>query len=342
MKDSELDSLDIRIVGMLQANPRESWASLGQRLEMSPVTLARRWARLTEAGLAWTTISPDLTAVAPGTGGLSLAFVELQVAAGHMRQVATQMARMDQVVSADITAGGHTMMLVAIAESAMDIAMLIIDEFDSIEGIADVRSHLGVRAVTDGSRWRLLSDPAERKAGLQPTPRSHEPLDTPLLASVARELGADARISATDLADRLGVSQRAARDAVSRVLSSGRVRLRAEMPRKYTPWPVSVYLFLRVPPLLRESAARQLASVREVRTVAETLGTYNIIVNAWVASLADVQKLEVALASKLPEVELGQTQVVLHTVKDLGRTFNEHQRASGYIPLRTYLSRGKG
>jgi len=48
--DTVLDDDDRRLIADLQVRPRASWTELGAVLGPSPLTLARRWARLSAAG----------------------------------------------------------------------------------------------------------------------------------------------------------------------------------------------------------------------------------------------------------------------------------------------------
>ncbi|MDH6576360.1 NAD kinase [Kitasatospora sp. MAP5-34] len=53
--EAAVDELDLALVNALQLQPRAPWSLLGQTLGISPVTAARRWRRLSEAGIAWVT-----------------------------------------------------------------------------------------------------------------------------------------------------------------------------------------------------------------------------------------------------------------------------------------------
>ncbi|MFG2472878.1 hypothetical protein ACGFXB_46870 [Streptomyces canus] len=45
----------------LQIRPRAPWTLVGEGLAVNPVTAARRWHRMENAGLAWVTAYPRLT-----------------------------------------------------------------------------------------------------------------------------------------------------------------------------------------------------------------------------------------------------------------------------------------
>ncbi|MBD4448195.1 AsnC family transcriptional regulator, partial [Xanthomonas citri pv. citri] len=49
------EELDRRLVNVLQIDPRASWAKVGKVLGVSPTTVAHRWQRLVDDGIAWIT-----------------------------------------------------------------------------------------------------------------------------------------------------------------------------------------------------------------------------------------------------------------------------------------------
>ena len=49
----DVDELDLAVVNCLQLSPRASWTLVGEALDVDPVTVARRWQRLSSAGIAW-------------------------------------------------------------------------------------------------------------------------------------------------------------------------------------------------------------------------------------------------------------------------------------------------
>lgn len=54
------EELDRRLVNVLQIDPRASWAKVGKILGVSPTTVAHRWQRLVDDGIAWITACPNL------------------------------------------------------------------------------------------------------------------------------------------------------------------------------------------------------------------------------------------------------------------------------------------
>ena len=86
-ESATLDELDYLLVTALQREPRAEWRRIGGELGIDPSTAARRWARLTEAGLAWLSCYPAW--LPPGA---LIAFIELDCAPGRVHEVALELA----------------------------------------------------------------------------------------------------------------------------------------------------------------------------------------------------------------------------------------------------------
>jgi DNA-binding Lrp family transcriptional regulator len=83
-----LDELDHLLVTALQTAPRADWRSIGAALDVDPTTAARRWARLTSAGLAWMSCYPAQVEGQP----LPSAFIEIDCRPGRIGEVAAELA----------------------------------------------------------------------------------------------------------------------------------------------------------------------------------------------------------------------------------------------------------
>lgn len=78
------DEVDLKIVNCLQLHPRASWTLVGEALDIDPVTVARRWQRLSSTGIAWVTGR----ATGQGTPESCLAVVELSCSATETLAIA--------------------------------------------------------------------------------------------------------------------------------------------------------------------------------------------------------------------------------------------------------------
>ena len=339
--DVALDWDDRRLIAALQLRPRASWTELAAILGPSAVTLARRWARLSEAGAAWITVAPNLL---PGTGalGLGVALVELRVPPGQVLPTASELAQVPEVATIDLTAGGRELILTVIAGDEDALARLLLERLHPLGTVLAVHSHPVTRTYVDGSTWRLpgLTE-VERGRLAQHRPPPNRARVTPLAEAVARELARDGRISASDLGARLDVRPRRARDLVAEVIGMRRLRFRTELARPASGYPLCTWYFLKTPATQRAAVAKRIASLPQARAVVAVVGQYDLAVDVWTRTLDDVQRLEATIEEQLPGVQIADRALVLRTVKLIGRLLDDSGRARGFVPLPAYLKGGE-
>ncbi|MDT7798345.1 MAG: hypothetical protein QOI78_1778 [Actinomycetota bacterium] len=326
-----LDEQDLKLVDALQAAPRASWSTLGKALGLGAVTAARRWDGLVERGDAW------LTAYAGGelTAQLALAFVEIDCVPGATLRVAGELASDVHVVTVECVAGPGDLLVHVVAPTLRELGAHVLDRVAATPGVTRVRTVLSPRMFTEGSRWRVRAiSPGQREA-LTPKPVRHRaPLrfdeaDRALILA----LGVDARVSAAALAAELGVGATTVRRRLDALLARGAIRVRCEIARSASPAPVTVTLWLRVPPDKLETTARSLAMLPDVRMCAAVSGEANLMLVVWLPAQHDTVALEGVLAAKLPWLEITGRAVTLRSVKLMGRLLDSAGRGVGRVPL---------
>jgi hypothetical protein len=62
-------------------------------------------------------------------------------------------------------------------------------------------------------------------------------------------------------------------------------------------------------------------------------GPQNLLATALVASLSEVQRLEVRLARALPQLRIADRSVALRITKHMGRLLDEEGRARAFVPV---------
>ncbi len=82
-----------------------------------------------------------------------------------------------------------------------------------------------------------------------------------------------------------------------------------------------------------ERVSRAVTGAREVRLCAGVTGRNNVLIVAWVKSLADVQRFEVRLAQRIPGLEITDRAVALWPLKLSGHLLDEQGYRIGSIPL---------
>ncbi|MGH1549645.1 Lrp/AsnC family transcriptional regulator [Leifsonia poae] len=326
MQDSALTDLDQRLIHAVQIAPRAPWSALAPIVGADPVTLARRWNRLTEEGLVYVT----------GYGATPtslLSLIEFECIPGETLNVATALAADREAFTIDLTAGGRDIVVSLITDGPGALSSWTLERIRTIAGVRSMRTHLVSQPIADARNWRLRAlsrseiaavESADRRPGV-PLPR----LTPEQLASLTEQLAIDGRTPIADIAERAGIAPRKVRDAITALRSSGRLVIRVDIARAQTPWPVYAWYFLRVPASMVAAVGPQLGRMEEVRLVVTTVGEYNVIMAVWLRTLQDVNRLEAVIEERLPGVSIADRSVVLRTVKHLGHFLDERGQASG-------------
>ncbi|MGW3646015.1 Lrp/AsnC family transcriptional regulator [Streptomyces sp. NPDC000878] len=332
----ELDELDRGVVHALQIHPRAPWKLVGEVLGVNPVTAARRWNRLTEAGLAWVTAYPRLS----NSRIVVTAVVEVDTRPGTAEDVARALAADPAVTNIKLTAGGRDLVASVVTRSLDELAHLTTLLFQRTPGVRATRTHVSTGLPTEGSRWRLRSLDAVQSARIEaalPAPcrpalageSGWDSLDAHLLEL----LSADGRLSLRDLSVATDASLTTVRRRLQSLLTS-RLSLRCDLARPLSGWPLSAVYFASVPGQFVAETSRALSGVREVRSCAITAGPHNLVIDVWLRDLHDVHDFEAHLSRQLPRLTVDDRSVVLRTVKHMGRLLDRDGRCVGVVPLR--------
>lgn len=330
-QEMTLDPLDERLVHAVQVAPRAPWTALAPVVGADPVTLARRWSHLRGQGAVYVTgygWDPDAV----------FSLIEIECRPGRTMQVAEALAEERGAFTIDLTAGARDIMLSLLTPDTRALAHWTLEHIQQLDGVRRVRTHLVSRIVADAREWRLralsgdeVSDIAGRTAGRS---RAGGAAALPRLApgeleKVREALAVDGRASSAEVASAAGITARKAREAVAAMTATDRYKIRVDVARARTPWPVSVWYFLQVPADKVSRVGPLLSRIDEARLVVTATGEYNVIMAAWLRSLLDVNRLEAVLEERLQGVRIVDRSVVLRSLKHLGHVLDEYGDATG-------------
>ncbi|MFF7590751.1 Lrp/AsnC family transcriptional regulator [Kitasatospora purpeofusca] len=331
-----VDELDLALVNALQLRPRAPWSLLGQTLGISPVTAARRWRRLSEAGIAWVTAYglPH-----PEDRGC-VAYLDLDCAPDRIGRIADELAEDAHVMSIEHFAQGCDLAVTAAFTDLAAVSRYTAERLGRIPGVDAVRVHLATGFYAEGIRWRLDSlDPAQRGElhddqspgnGKPSGPRAEvRAEDRELLI----RLGVDGRLDQAGLAAATGLSPSTLRRRLDRLAGTDAIRFRCEIAARDAGRPVLATFRADLPPDRLDEVGPQLARLPEVRLCVSVTGAHNLVLSVWQRSLADVQRLEAALARRFPELRVAERRVALRTVKRMGRILGADGRAVRAVPM---------
>ncbi|WP_425834692.1 Lrp/AsnC family transcriptional regulator [Streptomyces fractus] len=327
---AELDETDLTLLNALQISPRASWSAVGRALGTDAATAARRWHRLFERGLAWVTGYP-----AGGLDELAGALVEIECEAAQTRQVAAVIAEDPEAVTVEETAGGRDLLITVHAVDLAALSAYISGRLRLLPGVRATRTNIFTDGFTDGGQWRLGTLDAQAQRALGPSAPSAGELPTlrdELDQRIMVELSRDGRVTATELAETLGVAVTTAARRLRRLLGSGAVQLRCEVSRAAVGRPVTATLWAATSPQHVEAAGRELSRLPQIRLAVEVAGPSNVICIAWLSSLRDLALLEMEIARRAPHLTIVDRAVTLHPVKHSARLLDHQGRARGVVP----------
>lgn len=335
---SALSELDLRLLHALQIHPRAPWTVVGEALGVSAPTVARRWARLHEAGHAWVTAyHPQLH---EGTHDPVSAYVAAECAPGTAAEAAHALARHPEVLSVELTAGACDLFITVGARDRAALADYLLGPLGQVPGLRRLTTSWVTRLWLEGSRWRLRTlDRREartlRDAADTALPRSRpapsgerDPVDARMIALLAE----DGRTSYARLADACGVTEATARRRLAALLRAGRLALRCDVSWEAAGWPVTATLWARVPGDRLEETARALTTLPQARLVASCVGEADLVLGLWLPAPSEVHRVAAQLARRFPGVEVVRWLTGLRSVKRIGRLLDSEGRAAGWIP----------
>ncbi|MGW5128924.1 Lrp/AsnC family transcriptional regulator [Streptomyces sp. NPDC004069] len=334
MQDS-VTELDLALVNALQVRPRAPWVELGKVLDVDPVTVARRWERLSDAGMAWVTCSAGPAAV----HGARIAYVEVDCLSRAVGEVTRELAHEPSVLSVHHLTGARSLLLAVAYQAPVALSQFVTDRLGGMDGITATRTHLVTEIYGEASLWRLQSlEPAQQRALLTTgqSTRQAGVAATELTADERRLiqiLAADGRQTFATLAGRTGLSEATVRRRVNRLLAGQRAVLRCEVAQAASGWPYTAVLWADTPARRLEENGRSLAAIPEIRACAALSGPTNLLLFAWLRDIGDLYRLERLVNQRCPDVTVADRTLCLRTFKLLGRLLDEKGHSIGHIPI---------
>ncbi|MBQ6642746.1 MAG: Lrp/AsnC family transcriptional regulator [Saccharopolyspora sp.] len=323
-----LDEQDLSLLHALQIAPRVSWADAARVLGSTATTLAARWERLRSSGTAW------VTAHAGGKlSTVTLAFVELDVAPQRRSEVIGALCRDPRAATIDETASGRDLIITVLTPDHDSLTRFALDELPRIPGVQRVDTHLATKVHAEGSRWRLDAlDPAQRSELQAAAPRTDGFTSLPEhYWPLVEALIHDGRRSAADIARVLDRNPATVRRQVGRLLASEQLSFRCDVAQVRSQWPMSCIFLAELPAAELDRTVRSLRTLAELRLCVSTVGKANLLFQLWARSPADLRRLELLLAEKLPRLSINERVLVLRVAKRMGWLLDESGRCTGEV-----------
>ncbi|MDA3623967.1 Lrp/AsnC family transcriptional regulator [Saccharopolyspora oryzae] len=348
MQDSTgiADELDLAIVNCLQINPRASWTQLSRALDVDPVTVARRWNRLSDSGTAWVTGR----AAGHGTPESCLAVIELSCAASETLAIANRIARLPHVLNLEHTSGPRALTILVEVRDLAFLSRFLLDSLGSIPGVVSASSHAVTKVLTMGDHWKLkVIDATQRAIMARSLPRHltqlaanrpdglrpYDDVDKQLILL----LGEDGRMPVSTMAGRTGLSESTIRRRLAELVNHGRVVLRCDIALPASGWPVITWLWAHVSPDDAETIRTILHRIEGIRACFQISGGQpNLLLGLNTRSLREAPVIEAKLADAAPRLSIIDRSMVLRSIKRMGRELDEAGRSVASIPMNIWAA----
>jgi DNA-binding Lrp family transcriptional regulator len=332
-----LDEVDLELVDALQINPRASWTALAEVLELAPITLARRWQRLTDAGAAWIT-------VALGDSLFMGTIVEFACAPGTATQVAERLAELPHVFTVGVTTGEYQVFALILAPTLGAITNVLLNTLPLPEQVTNVRSQV-FGSIFGGILWRLgvmnRSQAQQVREAVGPPPRKIRPFGAADQA-LFLALGHDGRRSYASLAAELNTSPQATKRRLDRLYRHGDIAFRCDVARPLAGWHALALLWLTVPDTTVQSIGKALGGWLETRFCAAVTSPTNLALIVGLRSLNHLDDLLIRIAREHPDAKVVDRRLVLQMTKVHGRILDDQGRSTRVVPVDPWAALQEG
>lgn len=337
MESTMLPMDDRLLVDALQVAPRAPWSTIGSILGTTAITASRRWQRLVDEGLGWVTAAPGMAR----RNAQCLAYVEITCRPAERMAVATALAQHPLAITVELTTGSADILATIAAGDLTKMSHYLLEHLGQVPGVLSTRARLATRIYSEGSAWRVRELPADAVTALGQV-RDEQTIDASPEAPVTlsdglhvmlTHLALDGRASYIELAERAEISPTTARRYLARLIRSGIINLRTDVCAPAVGWPVQVYLWANSPVDSLDDTAHTLASFRQARLCATVTAGPSLALCSWLHTVEEVHRLELAIAHRLPQVQIVDRLIVLRQIKRMGRLLDESGCAVGVVPI---------
>ncbi len=327
MQENRLSDLDERIIHALQINPRARWSDLQPVLGADAVTLSRRWDSLVEQGIAWTTgFFVDGAA----------ALIDITCVPQMLGEVTRALAQMPELVTLDHTSGERDILATATAPTPEHIWDLVTNQIGALPGVKQSKTHLVTEPFREASTWRLSAlKPLEVAAIPRPTPpraRAPRSIHPDVEYALRQSLREDVRRPARQIARDYGLSEQRVSDGIARMIERRELRMRTDVARSVTGWPIYAWYFMQVPAKLMSKSGDVMDRIPQIRTALAVASQFNLVVAVWLRELNQVPQFESIVEETLLGSRIVDRSVVFRMSKHQGHLIDPQGRATlGFV-----------
>ncbi|UNO40139.1 Lrp/AsnC family transcriptional regulator [Streptomyces sp. MST-110588] len=325
-EDVDLDEIDRGVVHALRIDGRAPFRLIGQALEVSENTVARRYRRLRTAGV--------LRVVGTVNGarlGQHAWTVRLRCTPDAAGPVARALAARADTSYVHLLSGGTEISCSVQTPTADDSEALLLHKLPRTARITSVSAHLLLDHYALPGDWKGPDCLTPGQAALFCPPPADGPdvtlgpADHPLLDALAR----DGRASHTELAAATGWSPSTVRRRVDALRRAGVLAFMVDIPPAALGFRAEARLWMSVRPSGLTEVASAMAGHPEVSLVALTTGPTNLLAVVNCRDAVDLARYLTERVGSLDAIRAVETAPVIRTVKRAGTLLPVARAAAG-------------
>ncbi|HEY0472802.1 MAG TPA: Lrp/AsnC ligand binding domain-containing protein [Kribbella sp.] len=315
-------------------SPRATWSQLEAILGVDATTLSRRWTRLVESGLVWSScfaVTPSERAQL-STGVLALA--EVSCVAGERENVIDKVALNPSVLTIECTSGSRELILTLSFRSVSEVDAYVAAELAAVPGVLATRTHFTRTFFKEGTSWRLgvLTQRQIRALHALPATGIDAPaMPTRLHESVMTGLAGDIRRSATSIADEIGKSVATVTRAIGQIMHAPWARTRIDLAHNVVGYDASVMVWFSVPHHQLETVGAGLALMPETRMCCSLINSANLAVVLWLHNLREFDAIEANIARAFPTAQIEDRWMLPRFAKRIGHILTPAGLHAGFV-----------
>lgn len=279
------DETDRLVAAALQVNGRASWGEIARAVDLPERTVARRGQRLLDRGLVRVSTYVDLQRVLHARAVLFRITTEPQA----LWQVARTLARRADASSVSVLEGSGDIAGMLLPHDDASTRELLFTDFPRLEGVVSINVTTVLKFFRSGHDWRAGVLDSEQVRMLDAFPASDvDPADalTEDEQALITLLIKDGRMPVAQLARELGLNVTTTRRRMESLTRRGLMHPRTEVVPRLFGLGLEALVWLRVPMDRLEKVGVALAEAPEVKFIAATTGTSQLLANVLVSDSA--------------------------------------------------------
>ncbi|HKJ12750.1 MAG TPA: Lrp/AsnC family transcriptional regulator [Ornithinimicrobium sp.] len=328
-----IDELDLALVAALMASPRAPWTRVAAAVGVSASAASRRWQRLAEEQLAWTTAHPGKHFTDWGV----FAVASLRCDVDRITSAADELADDPMAITVEVMSGATDIEVTIATATWAEYTAYLLTRLPGIEGVRAVDSMVVTRIHREGSEWRPGALDAAQRNRL-PTEEGvtaeAPPMDGVDIV-LCQALGEDARMSLEVLAQRCGTSPSSVTRRIRRLVGHGVLALRCDLAAPQWAWPVQARVRGHLSSESRSGPLRT-EDTTEVRLAVSGTGEHGMHATVWLRRVVELPDVEQRLCAAWPGFVVGDRSLTLRTLKRMGNRLGADGRREGYQGLLTW------